>query len=166
MWGDGDPEGVRQRAATELIATAQAAARLGVSVVNGFTGSSIWHLLYSFPPVAPEMIDAGYADFAAHYGFTIKPCNVGKGNEKGIVESAVGYVKHNFLRGRPINEFASLNPAVHLWLEQTANVRVHARTRQRPVDMFVTEKQTLNALPPHPYDCAAVGSALARSSSL
>ena len=46
IWGDGDPEGVRQRAAAELIATAQAAQRLGVDVVNGFTGSSIWHLLY------------------------------------------------------------------------------------------------------------------------
>jgi sugar phosphate isomerase/epimerase len=32
--------------------------------VNGFTGSSIWHLLYSFPPVAPESIDRGFRDFA------------------------------------------------------------------------------------------------------
>ena len=46
VWGDGDPEGVRQRAAEEMKATARAAAKLGVSVVNGFTGSSIWHLLY------------------------------------------------------------------------------------------------------------------------
>ncbi|SVB51674.1 uncharacterized protein METZ01_LOCUS204528, partial [marine metagenome] len=45
VWGDGEPEGVRQRAADELVATAAAAARLGVDVVNGFTGSSIWHLL-------------------------------------------------------------------------------------------------------------------------
>jgi sugar phosphate isomerase/epimerase len=67
VWGDGDPEGVRQRAAQEMITTAQAAARLGVKVVNGFTGSSIWHLLYSFPPVSDEMIDAGYADFAARW---------------------------------------------------------------------------------------------------
>ena len=44
--------------------TARAAARLGVGVVNGFTGSSIWHLLYSFPPNTPEMIDAGFQDFA------------------------------------------------------------------------------------------------------
>jgi hypothetical protein len=117
----------------------------------------------SHPHGLAPILNPQYADFAAHYGFTIKPCNVGKGNEKGIVESAVGYVKHNFLRGRPINEFASLNPAVHIWLEQTANVRVHARTRQRPVDMFLTEKQALNALPPHPYDCAAVGSALVNS---
>lgn len=67
IWGDGDPEGVRQRAAAELIATAQAAARLGVDVVNGFTGSSIWHLVYSFPPVSDDMIDAGYQDFADRF---------------------------------------------------------------------------------------------------
>ena len=48
VWGDGDPEGVRERAAAELIASAHAASRLGVDVVNGFTGSPIWHLLYSF----------------------------------------------------------------------------------------------------------------------
>ena len=64
IWGDGDPEGVRQRAAEEMKDTARAAARLGVGVVNGFTGSSIWHLLYSFPPNTPEMIDAGFQDFA------------------------------------------------------------------------------------------------------
>jgi sugar phosphate isomerase/epimerase len=64
VWGDGDPEGVRERAAEEMKDTARAAARLGVSVVPGFTGSSIWHLLYSFPPVADAMIDAGYRDFA------------------------------------------------------------------------------------------------------
>lgn len=67
IWGDGDPEGVRQRAAQEMISTAEAAAKLGVSVVNGFTGSSIWHLLYSFPPVTPDMVDAGYADFARRW---------------------------------------------------------------------------------------------------
>jgi sugar phosphate isomerase/epimerase len=60
VWGDGDPEGVNQRAAEELKNTARAAQKLGVEVVNGFTGSSIWHLLYSFPPVPPAMIDAGY----------------------------------------------------------------------------------------------------------
>ncbi|MEM6337681.1 MAG: sugar phosphate isomerase/epimerase family protein [Bacteroidota bacterium] len=64
VWGDGDPEGVRQRAAKEMMDTARAAAKLGVKVVNGFTGSSIWPLLYSFPPVPPSMIDAGFQDFA------------------------------------------------------------------------------------------------------
>jgi sugar phosphate isomerase/epimerase len=73
IWGDGDPEGVRQRAAEEMKATAKAAriffdAKPGGAservVVNGFTGSSIWHLLYSFPPVAPGQLDAGFKDFA------------------------------------------------------------------------------------------------------
>ena len=50
-----------------MIKTAEAASRLGVGVVNGFTGSSIWHLLYSFPPASQEMIDAGFADFAKRW---------------------------------------------------------------------------------------------------
>ncbi len=64
VWGDGNPEGVRQRAAEEMKNTARAAAKLGVKVVNGFTGSSIWPLLYSFPPNQPGQIEAGYKDFA------------------------------------------------------------------------------------------------------
>ncbi|MGC4105836.1 MAG: sugar phosphate isomerase/epimerase family protein [Thermomicrobiales bacterium] len=62
VWGDGEPEGVRQRAAEEMKDTARAAAKLGVGVVNGFTGSPIWHLLAMFPPVPPSMIDDGYAE--------------------------------------------------------------------------------------------------------
>ena len=64
VWGDGDPEGVRQRAADELKTTARAAVKLGVDVVNGFTGSSIWSKLYSFPPNKPDMVDKGFEDFA------------------------------------------------------------------------------------------------------
>jgi sugar phosphate isomerase/epimerase len=60
VWGEGDPAGVNARAAEELKNTARAAQKLGVSVVNGFSGSSIWHLLYSFPPVPPAMIDEGF----------------------------------------------------------------------------------------------------------
>ena len=60
IWGDGEPAGVNDRAAEELKDTARAAQKLGVGVVNGFTGSSVWHLLYSFPPVSPQMIDEGF----------------------------------------------------------------------------------------------------------
>jgi len=67
VWGDGDPEGVRQRAAEEMIRSAKAAAKLGVGVVNGFTGSSIWKYLYSFPPVDPATIEAGFEDFATRW---------------------------------------------------------------------------------------------------
>src|SRR5918999_499765 len=64
VWGDGDPEGVRQRAAEHMKDTARAAAKLGVDTVTGFTGSSIWHLLYSFPPNDFEAVEEGYRDFA------------------------------------------------------------------------------------------------------
>jgi sugar phosphate isomerase/epimerase len=74
VWGDGEPEGVRQRAAEEMIATIRAAKRFGVKVVNGFTGSSIWHLLYSFPPVPRTMITAGYDDFARRFGPILDVC--------------------------------------------------------------------------------------------
>jgi sugar phosphate isomerase/epimerase len=64
VWGDGDPEGVRKRAAAEMIRTGEAAKRLGVSIVIGFTGSPIWHLIYSFPANPPKMISDGFKEFA------------------------------------------------------------------------------------------------------
>lgn len=64
VWGDGDPEGVRQRAADEMALTARAAARLGVDTVVGFTGSAVWKYVAMFPPASQELIDAGYRDFA------------------------------------------------------------------------------------------------------
>jgi sugar phosphate isomerase/epimerase len=67
VWGDGDPEGVRQRAAEEMIATGKAAAALGLEVVNGFTGSSIWHSLYAFPPTTQDYWQAGFDDFARRF---------------------------------------------------------------------------------------------------
>lgn len=67
VWGDGDPEGIRRRAAEEMKDTARAAAALGVSVVTGFTGSSVWHKLYFFPPTSQEEIEAGYKDFAERW---------------------------------------------------------------------------------------------------
>jgi sugar phosphate isomerase/epimerase len=67
VWGDGESEGVKQRAAKEVIAAAYAAKNLGIKIVNGFTGSSIWHLLYGFPPINPEQITEGYQDFAERW---------------------------------------------------------------------------------------------------
>ena len=67
VWGDGDAEGVRGRAAEWMADTARAAAALGVTLVNGFTGSSIWHMLYSFPPNDFADIDRGYDDFAERW---------------------------------------------------------------------------------------------------
>jgi sugar phosphate isomerase/epimerase len=68
VWGDGDAEGVRERAAERMKDTARAAARMGVDQVNGFTGSAVWHLIYSFPPNDFDAIERGYLDFAERWG--------------------------------------------------------------------------------------------------
>ena len=79
VWGDGNPEGVRRRAAVEMMNMARAARKFFDAappavrkqirrvVVNGFTGSSIWPLLYSFPPLLPGQIEAGFKDFAKRW---------------------------------------------------------------------------------------------------
>ncbi|MDR1881080.1 MAG: sugar phosphate isomerase/epimerase [Tannerellaceae bacterium] len=67
IWGDGEPEGVRQRASEELIRTAHAAKMLGIDTVVGFTGSAIWQYLYSFPPIPEALIDKGFEDFARRF---------------------------------------------------------------------------------------------------
>lgn len=77
VWGDGDPEGVRQRAAQRMIDTAKAARLFRDAspekiafpmVVNGFTGSSIWHSIYAFPPTDQKYWQKGFDDFANRFG--------------------------------------------------------------------------------------------------
>jgi sugar phosphate isomerase/epimerase len=64
IWGDGDAEGVRQRAAQALKDTAVVAAKLGVDTVVGFTGSAAWKYVAMFPPVSQQLLDDAYQDFA------------------------------------------------------------------------------------------------------
>lgn len=64
VWGDGKEDGVRARAAEEMANTARAAAKFGVKVVPGFTGSPIWSYIYSFPPNSPDMVSKGFKFFA------------------------------------------------------------------------------------------------------
>jgi sugar phosphate isomerase/epimerase len=77
IWGDGDPEGVRQRAAESLKKSAKACRNFIDSkphkdidfpaVVNGFSGSSIWHACYAFPPTSQAFLQKGYDDFAKRF---------------------------------------------------------------------------------------------------
>lgn len=60
----GDPEKKRRFGVASMKAAAKAAKNLGLNVVCGFTGSSIWHLLYSFPPNDWDEVEKGYQYFA------------------------------------------------------------------------------------------------------
>jgi len=102
------------------------------------------------------VLNPRYLDFARHYGFSIVPCNVGKGNEKGIVENGVGYVKKNLLNGLDIPDFDIMGPVTKHWLDTIANVRIHGETGLKPVDMFDKEKPFLQPLPYEPYDIGIV----------
>jgi transposase len=95
-----------------------------------------------------------YQDFATHYGFDIRPCNVGKGNEKGRVENSVKYIKNNFLAGLEITDFNALKPAAHQWVTTIANERIHGTTRKKPAELFEEEKNAMSHLPLHPFDTA------------
>jgi len=80
VYGDGKPEDVRQRAAKKMIETAKAARKFFdarpdackaipgyTHTVNGFTGSSIWHSIYAFPPTSQEYWQKGFDDFGKRF---------------------------------------------------------------------------------------------------
>ena len=56
VWGEGDPAGVRSRAAAELTATFRLAEKLGAGVVSGFTGSPVWGYVAGYPAPKPGLI--------------------------------------------------------------------------------------------------------------
>lgn len=97
-----------------------------------------------------------YVDFSNHHGFKIKPCNVRASWEKGRVESGVGYVKKNLLNGLELPDFSGMSAVAQVWLEGTANVRIHGETGRRPIDMFQEERTQLRAGNQNPYDLARV----------
>lgn len=60
----GKPEEKRKWAVSTMKDAARAARNLGIEIVTGFVGSSIWHLIYSWPPVPEETIEQGFRYFA------------------------------------------------------------------------------------------------------
>ena len=130
----------------------------GKVMVDNLKSAVLKRIVGSAPVFNPK-----YLDFANHYGFTIAPCNVRKGNEKGRVENGVGYVKKNFLSGLDIPDFAVVNTVARQWLDSIANVRIHGETRKKPVELFDEERSRLQPLPPHPFDIANISQIRASS---
>jgi sugar phosphate isomerase/epimerase len=74
VWGDGEQSGVSQRAEEEMLATIQAAQKLGVNVLTGFTGSPIWPFVNSYPAADPALIDKGLEQFAQRWNPILDAC--------------------------------------------------------------------------------------------
>jgi sugar phosphate isomerase/epimerase len=74
VWGDGDPQGVQERAAEEISATIRAAEKLGVGVVGGFTGSPLWSYVLGYPGPSPQVVDEGLRDFVRQWEPILDVC--------------------------------------------------------------------------------------------
>jgi len=96
-----------------------------------------------------------FMEFAGVHGFEPVPCNIRRGNEKGKVENGIYYLRINFLPGKKLL-WPDINADVQAWLAETANLRIHRTTRERPIDLHEREKPFLIALPTRPYDAAII----------
>ena len=95
---------------------------------------------------------AGYAALAAHYGFEAVFCNPASGNEKGLVEGLVGYMRRNVCVPVPrANTMEELN---QILLEKCEKYLTHQiRGKESDVGtMLAQEKQHLYPLPGYPFD--------------
>jgi transposase len=91
-------------------------------------------------------LNPAFVDFASCHGFAIDTCRVRRPRTKGKVERMVDYVKDNFLRGRTFADMEDLNAQATAWLDNTANVRVHATTGHRPADLLASEREHLTPI--------------------
>ncbi len=95
-----------------------------------------------------------YLAFAKDCGFAPDACNPYSPNEKGIVENGVKYIKNNFVKGREFNSLSEANFALHHWLDNTANLRVHSATERTPLAMLHDERSNLLRLPSNEPNCS------------
>ena len=100
--------------------------------------------------IGPDTWNSLFLDFATYYDFTPKTHRIRRPRTKGKVERMVSYVRDSFLKGRSFADFVDLNAQAQHWLAHVANVRIHATTQRRPVDLWAEEKLTpLTSMPPY-----------------
>lgn len=96
-----------------------------------------------------------FRDFADYYGFIPRACRPYRAQTKGKVERGIGYLKGNGLLGLDLSvmTLGELNGEALRWLQETADVRLHGTTHERPVDRWPVEQAALHALDGRPaYD--------------
>jgi transposase len=84
-------------------------------------------------------LNATFAAFAAHWGFTVRLCQPYRAQTKGKVESGVKYLKRNFVPGRTFHDLEDFNAQLLDWQREIADRRIHGTTHERPVDRFAVE---------------------------
>lgn len=98
------------------------------------------------------VLNAEFLRFAAHWGFAPRACRPYRAQTKGKVERPIRYLRQSFFYGRTFVSDADLNDQALRWLADTANVREHGTTGERPVDRFEREERAaLRPLAAQPY---------------
>ena len=98
------------------------------------------------------VLNAEFLRFAAHWGFAPRACRPYRAQTKGKVERPIRYLRQSFCYGRTFVSDADLNDQALRWLSDTANVRQHGTTGERPVDRFEREERAaLRPLAAQPY---------------
>jgi len=106
-----------------------------------------------YEPIYQDM----YRRFADYYGFKPLPCRIYHANDKGKVESGIGYVKGNFFKGRKFDSGTILDAGLAQW-NNKANTRIHGTTRKVPANVFETEeKPKLGPLPDERFKMSRMG---------
>ena len=95
-----------------------------------------------------------FVHFAAHYGFTPKPCPPYSPWVKGKVERPIDYIRERFWRGYRFESIARANRDLRKWLQTVANQRNHGTHRQSVAERWQQDKLKLGALPTGDYDTA------------
>jgi transposase len=102
-------------------------------------------------------------ELAAHYHFAPKPCNPGRGNEKGRVERAIQYIRSSFFAARPFTTLEDFNRQAREWRDQIAHRRPWPDDDSRIVENVFAEEQTrLLSLPAHAFEAELVLTASTR----
>ena len=90
-------------------------------------------------------------EFARHYGYLPKACKAYRAKTKGKVERPFRYIREDFFLGRSFRNRDDLNSQFRQWLDQVANVRVHATTQRVVREHFAEEQPWLTTLPAGPF---------------
>jgi hypothetical protein len=100
--------------------------------------------------------NARFLSFATHYGYRPVACRPRRPQTKGKVERPFHYVEINLLNGRTFRSLAHLNEVTAKWLTDVADVRIHAETKQSPLERHAQERSHLIALPATHFETAEV----------
>ncbi len=94
-----------------------------------------------------------FRDYASVRDFAITACNPRRGNEKGIVERGIGFVRRRFWPGRKFRDLLDLNRQAVEWRENYANNRIHEVTGKVPSLVFDREERKhLKPMNGRPFD--------------